>query len=570
MLKHLLKADISGIQEFIFNVTSKSAAKALKGRSFLIEAMGRMIEFKLRDELSSLFEVSTIYNGGGNVILELKSPSDREEMKIEFENIIKRVQSALNDHFSMETMSIQLSYVENNGKNFGTILQSLNEQSNSQKLKRFEHSDYFVFQPFERNRTRNYSNEKFAELTDELKKISKFYCHKKNNPIDLKNLLDVSIEFGEQSDRDTFAVPMHLPIIEKPIRELLLSEQNENPIFDTNELYEGSILSFQHLANLSKIRTGTAKLAILKMDVDNLSSLFHSIENKDDHQILSKEISDIFSTQLIATRNTRFYPSPTRKEEYKNYVEDLFQYKNNLYIVFAGGDDCIIIGGWDAILNFALDFHSVFERAENNIRSSDRLKQRLSGPITLSAGIVIVDPNFPVVKMSELAETALHKAKSTRHQHLKDASGNAIKSNVHVFGHTIVWKEFEELKLITEKFQSMIYEHHENKAFLQKMITSFDQDSNIDWQRIGYPFDPGILWRYPYHFRDVRKKEHKDGYFLKYFYDYFFKESADDNAGIYYKYVWNRFTTNKESSHMLPTAARWTELMIRNKTTEKK
>lgn len=44
--KYLLKGDISRIQEFIFNVASKGAAKSLKSRSYyvtLVQKLGAML-----------------------------------------------------------------------------------------------------------------------------------------------------------------------------------------------------------------------------------------------------------------------------------------------------------------------------------------------------------------------------------------------------------------------------------------------------------------------------------------------------------------------------------------------
>jgi CRISPR-associated protein Csm1 len=43
-MEFLLKVDISGIQDFIFSIPSKGAARNLKGRSFFVHALTEIAE----------------------------------------------------------------------------------------------------------------------------------------------------------------------------------------------------------------------------------------------------------------------------------------------------------------------------------------------------------------------------------------------------------------------------------------------------------------------------------------------------------------------------------------------
>jgi len=74
----LVGGDISGVQDFIYTITSRGAASALRGRSFylqlLTEAVARFVLRKLDLPITNL-----IYQGGGHFYL-LARPGDAEEL----------------------------------------------------------------------------------------------------------------------------------------------------------------------------------------------------------------------------------------------------------------------------------------------------------------------------------------------------------------------------------------------------------------------------------------------------------------------------------------------------------
>lgn len=64
----LLGGDIPGIQDFVYTITGKGAAKGLRGRSFFLQLLGDAVVRRLLNELS-LSPANLIYNAGGNFIL---------------------------------------------------------------------------------------------------------------------------------------------------------------------------------------------------------------------------------------------------------------------------------------------------------------------------------------------------------------------------------------------------------------------------------------------------------------------------------------------------------------------
>jgi CRISPR-associated protein Csm1 len=64
----LIGGDIPGIQDFVYTITSKGAAKGLRGRSFFIQLLGDAIVRRLLADLG-LPEANVIYAAGGNFML---------------------------------------------------------------------------------------------------------------------------------------------------------------------------------------------------------------------------------------------------------------------------------------------------------------------------------------------------------------------------------------------------------------------------------------------------------------------------------------------------------------------
>jgi CRISPR-associated protein Csm1 len=95
---------------------------------------------------------------------------------------------------------------------------------------------------------------------------------------------------------------------------------------------------------------------------------------------------------------------------------------NNIYTVFAGGDDLFLIGPWNSIIDFAFHLNSSFD--DYVCRNS---------AVTLSAGISVSKPSEPLTAIHERAEGALKQSKRS--------CGNAIT----LFNETVSWDDFGNL-----------------------------------------------------------------------------------------------------------------------------
>lgn len=73
----LVGGDISGIQDFIYSVTSEKALKGLKGRSFYLQLISEATSRLILDEFN-LTEANLLYSGGGHFYLLIPKIEDAE------------------------------------------------------------------------------------------------------------------------------------------------------------------------------------------------------------------------------------------------------------------------------------------------------------------------------------------------------------------------------------------------------------------------------------------------------------------------------------------------------------
>lgn len=79
MRRYIAKCDLSGIQNFIFDIPSKGAAKELKRRSVYVSQLAGKLE-KKHEKFFEHDAFKIIYNGGGNFFYEIKTNKDKEEI----------------------------------------------------------------------------------------------------------------------------------------------------------------------------------------------------------------------------------------------------------------------------------------------------------------------------------------------------------------------------------------------------------------------------------------------------------------------------------------------------------
>jgi CRISPR-associated protein Csm1 len=547
----LVKGDISGIQEFIFNVQSKGAAKALKKRSLYIEKVSSWVEELIRQHFPIC---ETIYNGGGNLYIKITDAVNWQPGQL------KEIQRKVSEALHTSGLTCCLAYIECIQPDvlYGNYLQELNRAAAKAKLSGFSDigDSLLFFNPFNLNGSQHNNNP--------------MHFDKDNNNL------------GQRTN-----IPIWTRELKDQYQEVINERRKNDPLLEMPDV--GDTIEFGYLADFAKERTGTDKLGILKLDVDNLGSLFQKVRSEKDNRDLSNQLSDFFSKETGMLLTRQFF-SKRRVREKDSYVllteggaykkqgkfgwetnnVELstfkvtslpYWFKDNIYVVFSGGDDCFLIGAWDAVIAFTLLLNNEFEAFQQRLRN--KLPDlRGDAPITLSAAIILVDDHHPVVKFAELVEEALFEAKTTRPGgNKKDAAGKPLKGKISFLGKVFTWNEFQELTGVKDILYDMIAKYGEKRAFLQRIMNAFENTDSDYWEHTGKSFEPAILWRFLYHFRDMRDKE----YFKANFYNYFFgNPEVERLGGLYKKHVADTFANHEKLSPILPVAARWTDFLTRN------
>ena len=177
---------------------------------------------------------------------------------------------------------------------------------------------------------------------------------------------------------DTFA-PTYAEIVQPPGED---EEETHTADFDA----------------LAAAALGADKIAVLAVDVDNLGLLM-SDQGRPfaDTLALSRALSEFFGARLLQRHVMAFPPC---------------------YLFYAGGDDVMLLGPWDRVLDLACalreDFHATFGAIGESLG--------LRRPLTISAGVAIDAPHTPISDVAARAHEYLEDAKDAG-----DPRGDRIK-----------------------------------------------------------------------------------------------------------------------------------------------
>lgn len=240
-------------------------------------------------------------------------------------------------------------------------------------------------------------------------------------------------------------------------------------------------LSFSDIAAKSK---GDNKLALLKLDVDNLGNIF------------SKGLGESSTVSRITSlsRMLALY-----FEGYINHLIHENNWQDSLYVVFSGGDDTFIVGAWDKVLDFAREFYVKFREFTCH-----------HPQVTFSAGICIFREDFPVIMSSRLTEEALEYAKS----YLEKGDELPQKNRMSLFGEVFNWTEFDTVRDLKDLLLEIIDNTANRKngesfgrAFLYKIWKSTLGFKRILEDSLRGRVDNVRFWRLAYYLREVAKDD---------------------------------------------------------------
>ena len=361
-------------------------------------------------------------------------------------------------------------------KKFTKILEKGNRELNWQKDKRFfnQIKKNPIFDVAYRNdgtTALDRLNEKFKEMGGKIPK-AKFigirYSHKADNNETFEVIENMSIQFfkskeeintsGKNEKIDLVISLNNVEIVENyPTIVRFIS--NYAPLKERKD----SLKSFENISNSA---TGNKKIAVYKADVDNLGMIFSiglkkkkNISDEELEKIEENDEKDYRSISRISTlsRNMEYFfsywmNSIFKKEKVEislgNKVKKEIEL-NDIYVLYSGGDDLVIIGPWDKIIYVSYFIRKNFEKfvTENN-------------EITLSGGIAISHPKLRIINGIDSAGELEEKSKEI------DKDKNALT----LFGKSFKWNEFEKIFEFAEKLQKIYGSREESGIITQTFL----------------------------------------------------------------------------------------------------
>lgn len=523
--------DISGIQKFIYDVASSKAYRSLKGRSFYLSLLLDALLKKLLAE-ANLSPANVIYASGGMAFLLAPNIAcvrdamttavdqlNKELWEEHFGNLFValgwtpfRYNFEKADHFGQ----LRSSEVLDDGQpihNLGDLWRAATERTARQKQRKFVTLlQEELFEPKDAGDV-----DKFCAVTGEgiPKNTAKNIGRNEDIPVlpsvyeqvELGNrlrrarlLAAASFADGRASDASFSALGQAYHLL----RELPApADPNPYTLYSINEtdflpaagapanraygflFYGGStqpmiqekgIDRSKTLEELCEIKPGvTAKMGLLRMDVDNLGKVFIRglpVQQRSFAALatLSFHLDYFFSGWLNRLR------------------EKLGDDQEHLVILYSGGDDVFALGRWDVVLRFAGCVRKGFRQLVND-----------HPDLTLSAGIAVVSPKFPIYKAAELAGDAEKKAKQFR---------NGEKNAVCLFGEALSWKEeWELVKKLQEKLFNLVENHRMNRALLHQLQRyRAVVQQNDQRRREGHAPDFSYKWHQAYYLKRFEER----------------------------------------------------------------
>lgn len=304
--------------------------------------------------------------------------------------------------------------------------------------------------------------------------------------------------------------------MQRSVSPNLLSARPVNaPIIDTSKIkgINGQVPEgdFTWIAEQSD---GDKKIAALKLDVDNLGSLFIG-RSELEYKKMSGELKEFFDEKLLNL-----------------IISEKMQ--KNIYVVFSGGDDCFLIGSWNKIFDLAIILRKKFETFQKDLRNQIKFEE--DKEITFSAGITVFAPHYPMLQVAEEVEEALSSSKL--HKYFIDKETKE-KNSVTVFGKTLSWKEFEKAQTLSDTLADLINNREESKSLLMIFRLVFAQENEMP-----------KVWRLKYFLRRNIKKKNEE--IIKPIFNEYEK-------ALLFRYLKIR----SKNPDVFLVASRWAELMMK-------
>lgn len=420
----LLVCDFSGVQDFVYTIVPTKALKTLRGRSVFLQLLTEAAIIRICEAFHMPRSLVLSF-GGALFVMLLPSLVQRDGQRGEGENwvrageILEKIEKNINEHF-FKTFNGRLFLAmgwgrcnfDENLRNTWMNVSEMVKQKKGSRFLEFLDANEFVKAPasveckvcsipnFEH--TKGSSDSEWIcdscefiqslgeKMGKESGKVNRFGFSLSNKPADGEYMM-LPGDDGE--------MPGILLNLEGKGDYLLTINREEPPgledakhssyLFNINISDWVSPGSTEELAEESE---GIKKICTLRMDLDDLGMMHYECMDRDRYGLEGM-------TALNRSLNYFF------GKKFDELCKD-----KSLNVVYAGGDDCLVVGSWNQVFDFAFDVHGSLHEY---FGSSEKP--------TISAGLYISAPDFPFYFLARYAGDVLEMAKSNRNNCRKNS-----------------------------------------------------------------------------------------------------------------------------------------------------
>lgn len=513
----LIGLDLPGIQETVYTIASRGAGKSVRGRSAFVQLLVNAIVDRLIDELG-LCRANVIVNAGGNALI-LAEWSDTLETKLRtlernFNELLLRGNDAREFAGFQGDLALALAWIKlpwaalkypcatekddeknvslwqfhekrlkeklqqvklrplgallDNDRGFAEVfgVEPIDSSRCCAVCRRPEFNAICEFEPWneEESETPGTSQivcpmcKSFRDLADSLGKQGVYLNRSTNQPTDPK-IWQVGLHamsgywysIDEEPVRDAFCLafsPDDFPNLRVhgfwPLATTTprATEKDAEATRQRGDL-RMKMGDIRDNAMLAENSPGTFKrLGVLKADVDDLGTL------------LVQGLQARRSAALTATLSeslTLFFGGWLDKI----CAEEPF--RNNVYVLYAGGDDLLILGTWHVMPLLAA-----------RIAHDFALYTGQNPGVHLSAGISIVGGKEPLYAAVDAANKALKKAKRYPMPH------NPTKNAIGFLGRVVNWADFADIETWRRQLNELL-EQGAPRSLLMTLLQIYTQ-----------------------------------------------------------------------------------------------
>lgn len=603
----LILADITGIQKYIYNISHKGASKALKGRSFYIQQLLDNIAYYILDERLNLPITNLIYSSGGKFYLlapntENVNNSLESIEKLLEERFFEEYNGDLNVILGKITLSgTDLQYDNNKQEHLiSEKWDKLNKIVESNKKHQFSNNwNYNFFRPtgasgnvelciatgnelvdksailqstpVKENITNNISFNKYSvgkkniyEIIDNDEKPTKTFISEEQFiaqkiGADLRNNLNTIIYSEQISDYsvlnlNSFRIQKDFELENrynaKHLRQLLINDTNILKLKGESEkgfkFYGGDWRLPDTYEEVITKGKGIDRLGVLRLDVDNLGSIFKDglgTKATFGRVVQLSSMMDFFFSYYINKLRTMNWSIIEGIVIEKPKNNDKLKVSDLMEIVYSGGDDVFIVGHWSILPDVALWINNEFKKFTCN-----------NPNFSISGGIYLFDDKYPIYKAAleagKFESIAKKKERKNRQdQVLKYKDGICFLDN----NTPVSWSDF---KIISE-YAKTLYLWLENgkpdeegvskkisKGLLTRLYSIYEEYETSKYQNWAR-----WRWRAAYSISRLGRQ-----------YKQFQKELNEFSSQLF-----TSDSTEQELINLLKILATWTDLLTRHK-----